>query len=163
MIATGGQTFSHARQKIQSGSLIWSGFFVDATFPGKSANSKTFTGHASMQAPSATHISKSTETNSPQTPMTLLSVPTRPQVLSSFPVSVLNNAVRSILSLYSTSIGPGTTALPSLCITCFLPATFGFGGSNTGFGFASGTICASGVSSSNFTNDSSSEIFSVFI
>jgi len=30
LIATGGQTFSHAMQNIQSGSLIWSGFFVDA-------------------------------------------------------------------------------------------------------------------------------------
>ena len=51
------------------------------------------------KAPSATQMSKSTETNSPQTPMTLLSAPTRPQVLRSFPVLVLNTGEGSILSL----------------------------------------------------------------
>ena len=60
-IATGGQTPSQAIQKIQSGSLICNGFAVEAGFPGKSRNSKTFTGQASIQAPSAMQISKSTE------------------------------------------------------------------------------------------------------
>ena len=52
-------------------------------FPGNSANSYTPTGHASMHAPSATQISKSTDTNSPHTPIIAFSVPTLPQVLIS--------------------------------------------------------------------------------
>jgi len=34
-MAWGGQTPSHAKQKIQSGSLSISGFFSDAGFPGE--------------------------------------------------------------------------------------------------------------------------------
>ena len=57
LMALGGQTPSHARQNIQSGSLDMSGFLPDAALPGVSKNSYTPTGHASMHAPSATHMS----------------------------------------------------------------------------------------------------------
>ena len=116
-----------------------------------------------MHAPSPIQISKSTAQNSPQTPITLLSAPILPQVLTSFPVLVLNGAVMSILSLNSISIGPGTTSSPSLSITCFLPSIAGFGFSILAIGFASNTICARGVNSSNFVSACASDTFSDFI
>src|ERR671931_1580793 len=64
----GGHTFSHAIQNIQSFSLIIKGFFSDAGCPGVSNHSYTFTGQASIHAPSATHISKSTVTSVPHIP-----------------------------------------------------------------------------------------------
>src|SRR5919205_1075760 len=64
----GGHTFSHAMHNIQSFSLIIKGFFSDAGCPGVSNHSYTFTGHASIHAPSATHISKSTVTSVPHIP-----------------------------------------------------------------------------------------------
>ena len=82
-MAFGGQTPSHARQNIQSGSFDINGFLSDAAFPENSTNSYTPTGHASMHAPSATQISKSTDTNYPHTPIIAFSVPTLPQVLIS--------------------------------------------------------------------------------
>ena len=65
-----------------------------------------------------------------------------------------------IFDLYSASIGPGLIPPPfHACPT--LPSIAGSSSFMIGIGFASGTICASGVSSSNFTNALSSEIFSV--
>ena len=53
---------------MQSFSLIMNGFFSEAGCPGVSSHSNTFTGQASMQAPSAMQISKSTVTSVPQIP-----------------------------------------------------------------------------------------------
>lgn len=57
LMACGGHTPSQARQNMQSGSFDMSGFFSEAKLPGVSNHSYTATGHASMQAPSATQMS----------------------------------------------------------------------------------------------------------
>src|SRR5918992_5250890 len=64
----GGHTFSQAMQKMQSFSLIINGFLSDAGCPGVSNHSYTLTGQASIQAPSATQMSKSTHTSVPHIP-----------------------------------------------------------------------------------------------
>jgi len=144
LIATGGQTPSQARQNMQSGSLTCNGFFVEAGFPGKSRNSKTSTGQASIQAPSAMQISKSTETNSPQTPIIALSDPTLPQVLSLTLVSATRcSADCPIFDLYSTSIGPGLGP-PPFHVWPTLAVAVGSSSFFTSIGFASGTIFAKG-------------------
>ena len=56
-MAFGGQTPSHARQKIQSGSFDISGFCSEPGFPGESNHSYTPTGQASRHPPSAIQIS----------------------------------------------------------------------------------------------------------
>src|SRR5215210_9061036 len=53
---------------MQSFSLIMKGFFSDAGCPGVSSHSYTLTGQASIHAPSAMHISKSTHTSFPHIP-----------------------------------------------------------------------------------------------
>ena len=67
-MAWGGQTFSQAKQNMQSFSLAMKGFLSDAGCPGVSSHSYTLTGHASMHAPSDIQISKSTQTSVPQIP-----------------------------------------------------------------------------------------------
>src|SRR5689334_17345971 len=67
-MATGGQTLSQAMQKMQAASFAGSAFFPDAGWPGVSSHSNTFSGHASMHAPSAVQRSKSTATHVPWMP-----------------------------------------------------------------------------------------------
>src|SRR5437660_11442013 len=99
-----GHTFSHARQNMQSGSLDIKGFFSEEGFPRNSAHSYTFTGHASMQAPSPIQISKSTETYSPQIPN--ISLPfLGPKILILFPLVVVNVSLTFSFVLNLTSIG----------------------------------------------------------
>src|SRR5579864_1990730 len=148
-IACTGHTFSQARQKIQSGSRAINGFFSEDGFPANSAHSYTFTGHASIQAPSPTQISKSTETYSPQIPNTSLPF-LGPKILILFPLEVaVNVSLTFSFVLNATSIGPSFAPLlisgsSSTCAVCPGGGEVGFG-----FGFAFGTICARGVIASN--------------
>lgn len=57
LMAKTGHTLSQAIQKIQASSLAGAAFFSDAGWPGVSRHSKTFSGQASKQAPSAMHKS----------------------------------------------------------------------------------------------------------
>ena len=116
-----------------------------------------------MHAPSATQISKSTETNSPHTPIIPFSVPTRPQVLISWPVSASNDGDCFIFDLYSISIGPGFAPSGISIFASSISSIASSSDATFGFGFALRTIIASGVNSSNLLIDSFSEIFSSFI
>jgi hypothetical protein len=65
LMATTGQTLSQAMQKMQESSFEGSAFLAEAGCPGVSNQVNTFSGHASRQAPSAMHKSKSTATQVP--------------------------------------------------------------------------------------------------